>query len=258
MALKYSEKVFVFLVERIVFFIFLGLIPILCQHSMASHGGYDEPDDRPSAIKILKLLKNGNERFVAEKPKHPNSNKSRREETELGGQKPLATVLSCSDSRQVPEFIFDRGIGELFVVRVAGNVADDDEIATIEYGVEHLGTPLLLVLGHSKCGAVTAVARGDRPGGYLPKLLDNIFPAVEKTTVDHPGMSGDAFLVKAIKNNIWQSVGDILTKSVAVRELARIKKVLVHGAYYDLHTGKVEWMGSHPDHAKMVGLTENE
>ena len=107
----------------------------------------------------LALPKEGNLRFAADTPRHPNAGSARRAATAAEGQEPFVTVLSCSDSRAPVELIFDRGVGEVFTVRVAGNVADTDEIATIEYGVGHLHTPLLVVLGHTRCGAVTAVGK---------------------------------------------------------------------------------------------------
>src|SRR5262245_28073525 len=118
----------------------------------------------------LKMLQEGNARFVAGKARHPHEDQGRRNET-ASGQHPFASILSCSDSRDPVEVTFDEGVGDLFVVRVAGNVADTDEIASLEYGAEHLGTQLIAVLGHTKCGAVTAVVNEDKLGGSLPQLV---------------------------------------------------------------------------------------
>jgi len=156
-----------------------------------------------SADDALAMLKEGNDRFAAGKSGYPNTAANRRQETASGGQHPFATVLSCSDSRVPVEYIFDRGIGDLFVIRVAGNVADTDEIATAEYGVDHLGTPVLMVLGHTRCGAVTAVATGAQVHGKLPQLVDNIVPAVRKAQTERPDLKGDALVNEAITNNIW-------------------------------------------------------
>ena len=112
-----------------------------------------------SADEALRLLKEGNSRYVDGKPQHPRQDRARRALTAAQGQHPLAAVLTCSDSRVPAEIIFDQGIGDLFVVRVAGNVAATDEIGSIEYAVDHLATPLVVVLGHTQCGAV------DRGGG---------------------------------------------------------------------------------------------
>src|SRR5688572_831747 len=143
-----------------------------------------------TADQALKSLASGNERFVASTSEHPRTDQDRRRLTYSGGQHPIATVLSCSDSRAPVEIVFDQGIGDLFVVRVAGNVSDVDEIATIEYGVGHLHTPLIVVLGHTKCGAVTAVVDGAELHGNLALLVDNIIPAAEQAKHEHPELKG--------------------------------------------------------------------
>lgn len=141
----------------------------------ASHSG---PGISPE--EAMKKLADGNSRYAAGACLHSDINQARRTETAQKGQHPIATILSCSDSRVPPEYIFDQGIGDLFVIRVAGNVADTDEIGSAEYGVDHLGTPVLMVLGHSKCGAVTAVATGTEVHGSIPALVENIKPALLK------------------------------------------------------------------------------
>ena len=127
----------------------------------------------------LKKLKDGNARYVSGSRQYPNLNQPRRDLTSTKGQHPFATIIGCSDSRVPIEHVFDAGIGDIFPVRVAGNVCDIDEVGSIEYGVEHLNTPIFVVLGHTSCGAVTAVARGDEVHGSIPQLVDNIIPAVE-------------------------------------------------------------------------------
>ena len=201
----------------------------------------------------LALLKEGNTRFVADKPRHPNADSVRRAATAAEGQEPFVTVLACSDSRSPVELIFDRGVGEVFTVRVAGNVADTDEIATIEYGVGHLQTPLLLVLGHTRCGAVTAVVKGVELHGSLPELVDNIKPAAERAKA--ATQDEKEVIPAAIKENVWQSISDILRRSEIVRgELAR-GNVTVVGGVYDLDTGKVEWLGEHPAQKAILAAT---
>jgi hypothetical protein len=111
--------------------------------------------DSPTADEALKTLMNGNERFASSHPAYPHEGAARRAAV-ASGQHPIATILSCSDSRVTPEILFDEGIGDLIVVRVIGNIGGADEVGSIEYGVQHLGTPLLVVLGHSQCSAVTA------------------------------------------------------------------------------------------------------
>ncbi len=198
----------------------------------------------------LALLKEGNARFVADTPKHPNADSPRRAATAAEGQEPFATVLSCSDSRAPVELIFDRGVGEVFTVRVAGNVADTDEIATIEYGVGHLHTPLLVVLGHTRCGAVTAVVKGAELHGALPELVDNIKPAAERAkAATHDEKE---IIPAAIKENVWQSIGDILRRSEIVRSELAKGNVSIVGGIYDLDTGRVEWLGEHPEQKQIL------
>ena len=202
-------------------------------------------------------LQSGNARYAAGKPTHPNADQARRSNT-VGGQKPFATIVSCSDSRVSPEVLFDQGLGDLFIIRVAGNVCDTDEIATAEYGVDHLGTPLLVVLGHSKCGAVTAVASGAELHGHLPQLVDNVRPAVDRAKQAQPGANQDALVGASIRENVWQSIDDLLTKSAAVQKSVKEGKAKVVGALYDIGTGKIEWLGSHPDQGTLLAHSIEE
>ena len=192
-------------------------------------------------------MKDGNTRFATGKSTYPDLSLDRRKETADKGQHPLAVIVGCSDSRAPVEVIFDWGIGDLFVVRVAGNVCDTDEIASIEYAAGHLKTPLIVILGHTKCGAVTAVATHAEVGGNIPKLVDNIQPAVDRVKKNQPNLSGDALIEASIKANIWQSIQDLLTRSEEVRKLINEGKLKVIGGMYHLDDGTVEWLGSHPN-----------
>jgi len=205
-----------------------------------------------SSDKALQLLVEGNQRFVAGESNYPRSGMERRCETFGGGQHPVATILSCADSRVPPEYIFDAGIGDLFVIRVAGNVSDTDEIATIEYGAGHLGTPLIVVMGHSKCGAVTAVVDGAPLHGNLALLVDNIQPAAEKIKTKFPQLTGAPLVAKAIRANVFQSMQDLIENSDDVRALIKDKKVTLVGALYDLHSGSVEMLGAHPRESELL------
>ena len=180
----------------------------------------------------LSRLKEGNERFAknnvtAEKPVA-----SRRTET-AKGQNPFAIVVGCADSRTAPEIIFDQNIGDLFVVRVAGNLVDDYGLGSIEYAVEHLGARLIVVLGHERCGAVTAALQSDSAPGHINSLVRDIQPAVAASK----GKAGDA-LSNAIHEND-ALVAAKIRQQAQLGELASQVKV-VEG-YYDLDTGKVEW-----------------
>ncbi len=199
----------------------------------------------------LTSLREGNARFVAGKAQNPHSGMDRVTETGAG-QKPFVTILSCSDSRLPLERIFDQGVGDIFVVRVAGNVSDTDEIGSAEYAAGHLNTPLLVVMGHSKCGAVTAVATGAQVHGSIPGLIDNIIPAVETAKKKHPGVTGKELVPFAIEENVYQSIADTLTKSAEIRELVGQGKLTVVGAVYDVDTGKVAWLGQHPNQSALM------
>ena len=225
-------------------------IGVLCALAAGTLSALAGPGDE-----ALKALKEGNERFVAGTTKHPHSGIDRVNDTGANGQKPQVTILGCSDSRVPPERIFDVGIGDVFVIRVAGNVADTDEIGTTEYGTAHLGSPLVVVLGHTKCGAITAVATGAQVHGSLPGLVDNIIPAVESAKKKHPGVTGKDLVPFAIDENVFQSIRDLLTRSDEVRDLVKEGKLEIVGAVYDIDTGKVRWLGAHPEQAALLAAT---
>lgn len=215
------------------------------EHGTAAPAAHSAPHAgtalKPDAI--FTLLREGNERFIAGTLKHPNLTADRRTATALEGQTPIATILSCSDSRVPLEFIFDRGLGDLFVVRVAGNVADTIEIGTIEYGVGHLGTPVLIVLGHTKCGAVTAAVKGGELPGLIPALIDDIKPAALKAK--SAGGTEASQITAAIRANVFQSIADILKRSKSVREMFNSGKLEIIGGVYDIEHGHIEWLGAH-------------
>ena len=205
----------------------------------------------PTADEVLTALKEGNARFVAGTPQHPHSGMDRVIETSAG-QTPMATVIGCSDSRVALERLFDRGIGDLFVVRVAGNVADTDEIGSAEYGTGHLHTPLMIILGHTKCGAVSAVASGAVVHGSIPSLVDNIIPAVERARQANPGVSDKDLVPFAVRENVLESIASTLTHSEEIRDLVTEGKLRVVGAVYDIDTGVVDWLGEHPAQSALL------
>lgn len=205
----------------------------------AGHAGHGAPAG-VSPEEAIKRLKEGNARFTAGKTLHPNAGISRVEETFKGGQHPFATFISCADSRVPVEVVFDQGIGDLFVIRVAGNVADVDELGTAEYGAGHLGSRLLVVLGHTKCGAVTAVVNGDKVGGNIPGLVDNIVPAAERSK--KKGLKGADLIGDAIKENVAQSIADIRKHSEELAHLEHNGTIKIVGAVYHVENGTVEWL----------------
>lgn len=232
-------------VKRLALLVFLALIP----SSLLASSATTHPLSPEQAVE---MLQQGNTRFALGQSIHPNTSFSRRLLTTTDGQAPFATIIACSDSRVPVEILFDQGIGDLFVIKVAGNVADTDEIGSAEYGVDHLGTPVLMVLGHTYCGAVTAVTTGAEVHGSIPLLVDNIVPAVEKAKTALPEAPKNELITRATEENIWLAIADILTKSHAIAERAGQGKVLVIGGVYDILTGRVEILGTHPEQATLL------
>ena len=188
----------------------------------------------PTAESALAELKAGNTRHAAHKYTHPHQTASRM--TSLaGGQDPHAIILSCADSRVPPEIVFDRGLGDLFTVRVAGNIAGDAEIASIEYAVEHLHVPLIVVLGHRRCGAIAAareiVTSHAHAEGHLQSLVDALRPAVEAT----PGQDAES----TCQANVREVVAALRASEPVLASRVQSGAVAVIGAYYDLETGAI-------------------
>ena len=189
----------------------------------------------PSAAEIWDGLMAGNKRFIAGKPR-PRSLVPIRQEL-ARGQHPLVTVLGCSDSRVSPSLVFDQTIGELYEVRVAGHVADPAALGSLEYAVEHLHTPVLVVLGHDKCGAVEAAASGEvMPTPGLEALVKKIQPAVASV---RGKATGDALIALAVDANVHQSARDLLELSPILRRHADGGTLTVMKAHYRLGSGEV-------------------
>ncbi|HLP00380.1 MAG TPA: carbonic anhydrase [Opitutaceae bacterium] len=188
----------------------------------------------------LRLLLDGNRRFVAGQAVHFQQDALRRHVTAVEGQKPFAVVLTCSDSRVPPELLFDQGIGCLFVVRVAGNVARTDEVATVEYGVGHLGARLVLVLGHTRCGAVTAVVEEAHVGPNLAQLVGPVAPAAARARAANPGLHGAPLVEAAVRANVEQAIADLTRLSPELAHAVELGETRLVGAIYDLETGEVQ------------------
>ena len=182
----------------------------------------------------LARLKEGNERFVNDKLNGNLQDSSRRSGL-LSGQEPYAILLSCADSRVVPELTFDTGLGEIFTVRVAGNIANTSSIASIEYAVAHLGTKLIVVLGHQSCGAVTAAVAGGDNGYNLNHLLGQITPAISAC---EPGAQVD----DVIRKNAMLTAEDLINRSAIIKNGVDNEDVKILPAYYNLDSGKVEFL----------------
>jgi carbonic anhydrase len=186
-----------------------------------------------AAGQALAALVEGNERFISGRCQHPHQDAARRSEV-LAGQAPIAVIITCSDSRVPPEIVFDQGIGDLFVVRTAGNVLDDVALGSVEYAVEHLYAPLVLVMGHQKCGAVSAVMQGGDLTGHLAAIARQIEPALAQAKK----MTGD-LLANAIDTNIHNVVALLRTNEPVLKAFASTGALQIVGARYDLDSGQV-------------------
>jgi carbonic anhydrase len=206
--------------------------------SGAAHGAAVaevEAKDTPEATGIWTDLMEGNGRFVAGEPRVRELVSTRQELVE--GQHPKVIVLTCSDSRVSPELLFDKNLGELFVVRTAGNVADMIALGSIEYAAEHLQSPVVLILGHDKCGAVAAAASGAKmPTANLEAIVQKISPIIKKLD----GLvTGDRLISWAVEANVHQVARDMLQNSPIVSEEVEAGKLAIVKAKYDLATGQV-------------------
>jgi len=182
----------------------------------------------------LKKLMEGNQRYIEQKRTFPDQARSRIVEV-AQGQHPFATILACSDSRVTPEIIFDQGLGDLFDIRVAGNFLDDGVLGNMEYAAVELGVPLLVILGHERCGAVKAALDGKPVPGHISTLVAAIKPAVDATK----NQGGDAW-DNAVRANVKMNVKKLKLASPILAAAVKAGKLKVVGGRYDLDSGKVQ------------------
>lgn len=188
----------------------------------------------PSCDEALTKLMDGNKRFVDAKLAHPHQGVEQR--VTLGnGQSPFAAVLACADSRVPPEVLFDQGLGDLFVVRVAGNILNDQLLGSLEYAVAHLDTPLIMVMGHTSCGAIGAVANGAKLEGHMASLIPAIKPSVDKVR----GMEGD-LTDNAAREIAKMTAEKLRTSDPILAPLVADGKLKVVAAFYELESGSIE------------------
>jgi len=245
---------------RSLFLASLLSVPALC---LAGHGSHEESAHEASAPKAaaarsaaqvptpssgsvadmpvfvrdqVQRLIDGNRRFMDGRPLNMDRDAARRGEV-AKGQKPFAIVLTCSDSRVPPELLFDQGLGQLFVVRTAGNVADDIALGSIEYAAEHLHVKLIVVLGHERCGAVEATVKGGELPGHIAAIGAKIKPAVA---------IGKAFPGDPVDNCVRANVVNVMTglrdSKPILAEMVEKGELAVVGARYDLDDGSVSWI----------------
>ena len=183
-------------------------------------------------------LLDGNARFVSDQPNHPHQDGKRRAEV-ASGQKPFAVVIGCADSRTSPELLFDAGLGDLFVIRLAGNIVDDAALGSVEFAVAQLGARFIVVLGHEKCGAVSAAVAAVKgaaaPPGHIGVIVDAIKPAAASVH----GKDGDEVDL-AVRANVHAVVDRLKTASPVLRPLLETGELGIIGARYDLDDGKVQ------------------
>ncbi len=210
-------------------------VSLLCANQLARAADPAHPEQPTVApAKAIAKLKEGNGRYTSGNLEHPGQTTERRAEL-TKDQHPFAVILSCSDSRVPPEIVFDQGLGDLFVVRVAGNVIDDHGLGSIEYAVDHLGARLIVVLGHQSCGAVKAaketIAAKSKAPGHIQSLVTAIQPVVEATAKDD--------LDTTVKANVKHVVQALRSSTPILKAKVDSAEVQVIGGYYSLDTGDV-------------------
>lgn len=185
-----------------------------------------------SDLALQKLIE-GDRRYVDGRPNHPNQTSERRIDV-ADTPHPFAVTLSCSDSRVPPEVIFDCGLGDLFVVRNAGNIINDEVLGSIEYAVEYFGTRLVVVMGHNRCGAVSAAVQGGEFQGHIPSLINAIRPAVERVK----SKSGN-LIENAVNENVAMMVEKLKSTSPVLKRFIKNDNLNITGALYDMDNGNV-------------------
>ncbi|TGE36128.1 carbonic anhydrase [Desulfosporosinus fructosivorans] len=199
---------------------------------------YERIEIISSPDEAKQLLIDGNERFTSGKPLSKDLSSTRRGDLMKNGQHPFAVIVSCSDSRVPPELLFDQALGDLFVVRVAGNVITPVELGSIEYAVEHLKTPLVVVLGHEECGAVTAAVQGGTTHGSIGAIIEKIKPSVDSAKA--MGLTGRDLIEMSTDLNMQNALKDI-SKSPIIKEGVEVRQVKMIGIKYDLDEGILQF-----------------
>ncbi len=214
--------------------------------------GMDRDVQQPEPLEALDRLMTGNDRFATDRRLERATELARLKDAAVHGQSPFATVVCCSDSRCPPEVIFDQGLGELFTVRVAGNVCGPNETASAEYGMTVLRTPLCVVLGHTGCGAVGAVVGGESLSGNMLRLSRQIQQAVHNVGGSGSPAGGDALLAQVVRENVWLSIEELLRSSGEIRRLVADGRAELVGAVLEMSSGRASWLGRHPRQAGLI------
>ena len=205
------------------------------------HGKHVSGTAPEDAAQALEWLKEGNLRFASGRPRHAHEAASWRKHLKAG-QQPFATILACSDSRVPPELVFDEGLGELFVIRVAGNIVSTDVLGSLQYAILHLHTPLVVVMGHESCGAVTAAVDALEGRSKEPRFIAALVAAIEPGLKDLPAnLQGADRVHAAVEANVRWSMRQLAT-IVEGKRMLKSKKAVLVGAVYDITTGKVHFL----------------
>lgn len=205
-----------------------------------------------TALEALHRLQEGNRRFVAGTCSTDTLASPARRNEVVADQDPYAIILGCSDSRVPAEIVFDQGLGDLFVIRVAGNVVAPSQIGSVEFAAEWFGTRLVVVLGHSRCGAVVATLQQlmrntEHPSRNLRSIVDRVRPSVEPLLETTPGQDLDLLVTRAVRANVRASANQLRHGSEVIEQLVQQGKLLIVGAEYSLDTGVVDFFEGMPE-----------
>lgn len=205
-----------------------------------------------SAREALKRLRDGNRRFVSDVRSHESLTSQERRNELTAGQEPFAIILGCSDSRVPAEMVFDQGLGDLFVIRVAGNIVASSQVGSVEFAVERFSTQLVVVLGHSQCGVVVATLEElqqptDSQSKNLRSIVDRVRPSVEPLLTTELRHEPDALVRHAVRANIRASTNHLRQGSEIIENLIQRNEIRVVGAEYSLETGVVDFFDTVPD-----------
>lgn len=192
--------------------------------------------------KQLERLMRGNERYVEDRLEHPNRDADRRRETAQFGQSPIVATLSCSDSRAPIEVVFDKGVGDIFSVRTAGNIIDELVLGSLELGISQFDIPLLCVLGHTNCGAIKLAVEVNRLSGNMSRIVHGILPVFERVTRKHPQLSKEKLIEKVTEENVRSVIREIRDKSEIIDERAILGDLLIIGGVIDIESGLARWL----------------
>ncbi len=217
-----------------------AIAPLLVRNVVADDGHAAGTAQVPNAIapaEALKRLMEGNARYAANAPNQRDFSAGRAARAEA--QYPIAAILGCADSRVAPELAFDQGLGDLFVVRVAGNIVNTDLLASLEYGVKFLGAPLIMVLGHTGCGAVDAAIKVLKNKTVLPGHLPELVSAIKPAVLDAEKTKTGDLLTNAVTENVEHQVVLLKNAQPVVKKLYTERKIDIVGAVYDLRTGLI-------------------